>query len=76
MAILSRACKPDDFESHNSVKLSFTNIWGLYLNFVDCKSFLEPNSPDILALFGKNLDHSIDPVNFSVRGYLSNAKGF
>ena len=48
MAILSKACKPDNFESHNSLKLSFTNIRGLCSNFVDCKSFLESNSPDIL----------------------------
>ena len=34
MAILSKACKPDNFESHNSLKLSFTNIRGLRLNFV------------------------------------------
>ena len=26
MAILSKACKPDNFELHNSLKLSFTNI--------------------------------------------------
>ena len=26
MAILSKACKPDNFESHNSLKLSFMNI--------------------------------------------------
>ena len=38
MAILSKACKPDSFESHNSLKLSFTNIRGLRLNF---ESFLE-----------------------------------
>ena len=25
-AILSKACKPDNFEPHNSLKLSFTNI--------------------------------------------------
>ena len=49
MTILSKACKPDNFESHNSLKLSFTNIRGLRLNFVDCESFLESNSPDILA---------------------------
>ena len=35
MAILVKGCKPDNSESHNSVKLSFTNIWGLRLNFVD-----------------------------------------
>ena len=26
MVILSKAFKPDDFESHNSLKVSFTNI--------------------------------------------------
>ena len=68
MAILSTACKADNFESHNSLKLSFTNIQGLHSNFVDCESFLE--STDILALCGKNLDDSIDSGNFSMRGYL------
>ena len=70
MAILSKACKPDNFESLNSLKVSFTNIWGLRLNFVDCKSFLESNSPDNLALCETNLDDSIDSGNFSMRGYL------
>ena len=36
MAILSKAHKQDNFESHNSLKLSFTNIRGLSSNFVDC----------------------------------------
>ena len=70
MTILSKACKPDNFESHNSLKLSFTNIRGLRSNFVDCESFLESNSPDILALCEANLNDSIDSGNFSVRGYL------
>ena len=70
MAILSKACKPDNFESRNSLKLSFTNIRGLCSNLVDCESFLESNSPDILALCETNLDDSIDSGNFSVRGYL------
>ena len=70
MAILSKGCKPDNFESHNSLKLTFTNIRGLRLNFFDCESFLESNSPDILALCETNLDDSIDSGNFSVRGYL------
>ena len=70
MAILLKACKQDNFESYNSLKLSFTNIRGLRSNFVDCKSFLESNSPDILALCETNLDDSIDSGNFSVRGYL------
>ena len=70
MAILSKGCKPDNFESHNSLKLSFTNVRGLRSNFVDCESFLESNSPDILVLCETNLDDSIDSGNFSVRGYL------
>ena len=70
MTILSKACKPDKFESHNSLRLSFTSIGGLRSNFVDCDSFLESNSPDILALCETNLDDSIDSGNFSVRGYL------
>ena len=70
MAILSKARKPDNFESHNSLKLSFTNIRGLRSNFVDCESFLESNSPEILALCETNLDDSIDSGNFSVRDYL------
>ena len=70
MAILSKACKPDNFELHDSLKLSFTNIRGLRSNFVDCESFLESNLPDILALCETNLDYSIDSGNFSVRGYL------
>ena len=70
MAILSKACKPDNFESHNSVKLSSANIRGFCSNFVDCESFLESNSPDILALCETNLDDSIDSGNFSVTVYL------
>ena len=70
MTILSKACKPDNFESHNSLKLSFMNIWGLHSNFDDCESFLESNSPDILALYETNLDDSIDSSNFSMRDHL------
>ena len=70
MAILSKACKTDNFESHNSLKLSFTNIRGLRLNFVDCEPFLGSNSPDILALFETILDDSVNSDDFSVRGYL------
>ena len=51
-------------------KLSFTNIRDLRYNFVDCESFLESNSPDILALCKTNLDDPIDSGPFSVRGYL------
>ena len=70
MAILSKGCKPDNFESHNSLKLSLTNIRDLRSNFVECESFLETSSPDILALYETNLDDSIDSGNFSVTGYL------
>ena len=54
----------------NRVKLSLTNIRDPFSNFVDTESFLEWNSPDILALFETNLDDSIDFDNFSVRVYL------
>ena len=70
MVILSKECKPDNFESHNSLKLGFTNIRGLRSNFVDCESFLRSNSPDILALCETNLDGSFDCGNFSVKVYL------
>ena len=70
MAILSKACKPDNFESRNSLKLHFTNTRGLLSNFVHCESFLESNSPDILALCETNLDDSVDSGNLPVRGYL------
>ena len=65
-----KRCKADNFEPHNSLKLSFTNIRGLCSNFVDWESFFESNSPDILALCETNLNDSIDSGNFSVRGYL------
>ena len=70
MTISSKACKPDNFESQNSLKLSFMNIRGLRSNFVDCESFLDSNSPDILALCETNLDDLIHSGSFSVRGYL------
>ena len=58
------------FDSYNSLKLSFTNIQGLHSNFLDCESFLESNSPDILPLCEANLDDSIYSCNFSVRFHL------
>ena len=70
MDILSKACKPDSYESHNSLKLRFTNIRGLRLNFVDYESFLESNSTDNLALCVTNLDYSTDSSSFSLRTYL------
>ena len=70
MTILLKGSKTDNFEPHNSLKLSFTNIRDLRSNFVECEPVLESNSPDILAPCEKNLDDSIDSGNFSVRGYL------
>ena len=63
MVILSKECKPDNFEQFNPLKFSFTNIWGLWI-------LLNVNSPDILALCETILDDSIDSSNFSVRGHL------
>ena len=40
------------------------------MNFVDCESFLESNSTDILAVCETNLDDSTDSGNFSVTAYL------
>ena len=67
MAILSKGCKPDNFESHVSLKP--TNVGGILSNLLDCESFLESNFSDILALYETNLDDSIDSGNLSVRGY-------
>ena len=67
MAILSKGCKPDNFELNNSLKLRFTNICSFHLNYVECESFLESRSPDILALCEKNLDDSIDSGNLTGR---------
>ena len=69
-AILSKGCKPDNFEPLNFLKHSFMNIWGVCSNFVEYESFLESNSRDILGLCETNLDDSIDSGNFSGRGYL------
>ena len=43
---------------------------GLCSNFVDCESFLESNSPSILAVCERNLNDSVDSSNFSVKGNL------
>ena len=74
MSMLSKGSKPGNIESRNSVKLSFTNIPGLHLNFVKCEFFLESNFPDILPLCETNLDDAIDSGNLSVTGYLSSIR--
>ena len=66
-----KGCKPDNLESHNSLKFSFTNIRDLHSDFSECKFFLELNSPGILSLCETNLNDSVDSGNFSVSdGYL------
>ena len=70
MAMLPKACKSENVESHNSLNLSSTNIPCLRSNFFECESFLELNSPDILPLCETDLDDSIDSSNISVKGYL------
>ena len=70
MVILSKGYKPDKFESHNSLKLRFTNIRDLHSNFFECQSFLESKSLAILALRETNFDDSVDFGNFSVRGLI------
>ena len=70
MAMLSKGCKPDNFEWHNPLKHSFAIIQSLHSDFIECKSFFESNSPDILALCETNLGDSVDSNNFSVMGYL------
>ena len=67
MAILSKGCKSDNFEPHNSLKFSFTNIRGVRSN-VEGESFLESNSSDILSFSGTSLDGTIDSGSFSVNG--------
>ena len=58
MAILSKVCASDIFESRKSIKFIFTNIQQLRSNFVDCEFFLQSNSPDILASCEANLEDS------------------
>ena len=65
--MLSKGCKPDNFESHNCWKL---RPFRPSCKFVECESFLESNSPDSLVLCKTNLDDSIDSGNFSLRGYV------
>ena len=59
---------PTPASQDNGIKTDIVSV--VDLNFVDCESFLESNSPDVLALCEANLDGSIDSANFSVRGYL------
>ena len=59
MTILSKLRKSDNFQSHNYLKISSTNIRALHSNFDECESFLGANSLDILALYETNLDDQL-----------------
>ena len=63
---ISKGFKPENFESKDSLKLSFNSILGLCSKFSECKSILE-----ILALSQTNFVDSIDSGNFTVRSSLS-----
>ena len=65
MAIFSKGCKPDNFESHNSIKLSFLNIWGLCFNSVACASFLQSNSLDIVTICETKLNVFFSELQFT-----------
>ena len=69
MAKLSKGCKPDNSESGNSLKLKFSNIRDLLSNFVECESFLESNSPNVLALCETNLERLCEGLfSFNLEG--------
>ena len=71
MVILSKQCKPDNIQPDNSLKLSFTNIRGVPSNLVDFESYLESNTPEILALCESIWDASTDAGNFFVTDYFT-----
>ena len=60
MSISSKRRNPDNLESHSSIKPMFTNIWGFCSNLVECESFIELSSPEILDLCERKLDDSND----------------
>ena len=67
MAILSKACKPNNFESHNSLKLSFTKAFIQILLIAN----LSLNQTLLTFLLCEtNWDDLLDSGNFTVRGYL------
>ena len=55
MAILSKGCKPDNFESHNSLRLSYTNIQALIR---------------LLLILNISLNKTLRTFLLYVRGYL------
>ena len=70
MAMLSKACKPDNFELHNSRVSRFTNILVLRSNFVVANFSLNQNLLTFLLCVRQTWIQAIDSGNFSVRSYL------
>ena len=66
--VISKACKPDNFESYSSLKLSFMNIRGLWIFLIVNLSMNQTLL--IFLLCETNHNDSIDSSNFSVRGFL------
>ena len=60
-------CYPDNFESYNALKLSFTNVWGLRSNFCSLWIFSWIKLSRYSCFIIDNLDFS----NFSARGDLN-----
>ena len=63
----------DVYESHNSLKLSWTKIWSLcyfevyVANFVHPGSFVKSKSPDSIAFCETNLEDSVESKNLYLR---------
>ena len=77
MVILSKACKPDNFESHNSLNLSFTNIQGLFefcwlwvflwikLSWYSCPMWAKPEWLNWFWQFHFEMLSSFNPKGFA-----------
>ena len=71
MAILSKGCEPDNFESQIFWNLTLQMFEVFVRILLNVNLSLNQTSPDILALFETNLDDSIDSGSFSLTVYLS-----
>ena len=69
MAILSKACIPDNFELHNSACLALWILDALVWILLIANLSLN-QTPLAFLLSETNLDDSIDSHNFSMTGYL------
>ena len=76
MAILSKACKPDNFELHNSLKISFTNIQRLHSS---SSSLFDSISSNIGKLLSINPSANVfvfgDLINVHHKDWLTHSGG-